>query len=128
MKKLDVYNYKGKTDADDEVIMTCILKKIDMKRDEFNRVFSEAGQYIADVILDMGNGTGTREFGISELLTLNDFLAESEEEYKLIEEHPLVERFQNLGYSSTHEGYYWVDVELADGTQINIYINQSIFT
>lgn len=75
MKKLDVYNYKGKTETDDEAIMTCILKKIDMEKDEFNRVYTEGGQYIADVVIDIGNGTATRELKISELELVSAVLA-----------------------------------------------------
>ena len=59
MKKLNIYKYKGVTEADNEAILKAIEKEIELTIDEVGRVFNEGGQYIADAEeTEEGDGIG----------------------------------------------------------------------
>ena len=59
MKKLNIYKYKGVTEADNEAILKAIKKEIELTIDEVGRVFNEGGQYIADAEeTEEGDGIG----------------------------------------------------------------------
>lgn len=59
MKKLDVYSYRGYTDEDNKAILKHVDEEIDMFIDEYDRVWNEGGQYIADAYeVDPDDGIG----------------------------------------------------------------------
>lgn len=58
LKKLDIYNYTGATEKDNETLKFYMNNDIDLYVDEYGRVFTEADIYIADVIYTPENGIG----------------------------------------------------------------------
>lgn len=46
----DQYKMTGKTDEDKRIINAALDDQIDLTIDEYNRVYNEAGTYIADAV------------------------------------------------------------------------------
>lgn len=58
-KKLNIYNHKGITEADNKAIMEAVENEIELTIDEFGRVYDESGTYIADAVeTEKGDGIG----------------------------------------------------------------------
>ena len=58
MREFDMYNMRGITAKDNKAILEMIDRDIEMTVDEYDRVFNEGGQYIADMIEAPENGVG----------------------------------------------------------------------
>jgi hypothetical protein len=61
LKKLNIYNHTGATEADNKAIMEAVENEIELTIDEFGRVYDESGQYIADAEeVEAGFGIGCK--------------------------------------------------------------------
>ena len=59
LKKLNIYNHTGATEADNKAILEAVGAGIELTIDEFGRVYDESGQYIADAVeTEKGDGIG----------------------------------------------------------------------
>ncbi len=59
MKKMNVFSYQGISEEDNNSIMETIKNAIEMTIDEYGRVFTEGGIYIADAVeVEAGCGAG----------------------------------------------------------------------
>jgi len=59
MKKVNIFAIQGLTEEDNKEIQRCINKDIELSIDEYGRVFTEGGQYIADAKeVESGDGIG----------------------------------------------------------------------
>lgn len=58
MRKFDIYNMTGKTEADCKAIREMIDRDIEMTVDNLGRVYNEGGIYIADAVDAPENGIG----------------------------------------------------------------------
>lgn len=64
MKKVDIFAIQGKTSRDNSVIMKMQKDNIEMSIDEFERVYNEGCQYIADAEdVEPGEGIGCKTYG-----------------------------------------------------------------
>jgi hypothetical protein len=58
-KKLNIYNHKGITEADNKAILEAYGNGIELIIDESGRVWNEGGEYIADAEeTEKGDGIG----------------------------------------------------------------------
>jgi hypothetical protein len=61
LKKLNIYNHTGVTEADNKAILEAIENEIELEIDELGRVYNEGGIYIADAEeTEKGNGIGCK--------------------------------------------------------------------
>lgn len=61
MKKVDIYSIEGLTEEDNKAILNCYEQNNEMTIDEYNRVYNEGGQYIADAKeVEIGLGIGCK--------------------------------------------------------------------
>ena len=61
LKKLNIYNHIGITEADNKAILEAINNQIELTIDELGRVYDESGTYIADAEeTELGNGIGCK--------------------------------------------------------------------
>lgn len=59
MKEFNIYEMIGATAEDSEIINEYLDRNVELTVDEYNRVFTESGIYVADCIeTDEGNGIG----------------------------------------------------------------------
>ena len=57
MKKFNMYTMTGATAADTRIINLLLDDGMDLMVDEYNRVFTESGVYVADCV-EVGEGNG----------------------------------------------------------------------
>ena len=61
LKKLNIYNHTGATEADNKAILEAVEAGIELTIDELGRVYNEGGIYIADAEeTELGNGIGCK--------------------------------------------------------------------
>jgi hypothetical protein len=61
LKKLNIYNHTGATEADNKAILKAVEAGIELTIDELGRVYNEGGIYIADAEeTELGNGIGCK--------------------------------------------------------------------
>ena len=61
LKKLNIYNHTGATEADNKAILEAVDAGIELTIDELGRVYNEGGEYIADAEeTELGNGIGCK--------------------------------------------------------------------
>lgn len=59
MRKFNMYTMTGATAADTRIINLLLDDGMDLMVDEYNRVFTESGVYVADCVeTEEGNGIG----------------------------------------------------------------------